>query len=249
MDIEPITPDAPRSIRLGVMTQRWTDVVFLHWATDPVAADPLLPDAVRLDRHDDQVFVGLVALHMRVAPLGIQPPRLGSFAEVNVRLYSVDRDGRRGLVFASLNADRLAPAAAGRLGYRLPYTWGEFRGSRQVDTVTYAGRRRWPGPAHPTTDFTVRVGERIARPSQLEQFLTARWSLHWSAAGRTWRGDIAHPPWVLHAAYLDSIEDELISAAGLPAPSGEPVSVLWSPGSQVRVGLPRPLRRGAPSRA
>ena len=113
--------------------------------------------------------------------------------------------------------------------------------------MTYAGQRRWPGPAHPSTAFAVRVGGRIDRPSLLDEFVTARWSLHWSAAGRTWRCDIEHPPWVLHRAYLDSIDDELIGAAGLPAPASAPVSVLWSPGSRVRVGVPRPLRSEAPS--
>lgn len=243
MTDEPITPDPPRPVRLPVMVQRWSEVVLLHWATDPHAAARWLPDGIRLDRFEGRVFVGLVALHMQVAPLGVPAPRLGSFAEVNVRVYSVDDDGCRGVVFCSLNADRLVPAAAGRLGYRLPYAWGEFRGSRQGDTVTYAGQRRWPGPAHPATSFAVRVGEPIARPSQLEHFLTARWSLHWSAAGRTWRGDIEHPPWVLHSASLEGIDDELIGAAGLPAPVGEPVSVLWSPGSRVRAGIPRLVPR------
>ena len=228
---------------MPVMVQGWSDVVFLHWATDPDAAARWLPLGVRHDRFEGRVFVGLVALHMQVAPFGVPVPRLGSFVEVNVRLYSVDHAGRRGLVFASLDADRLAPAAAGRLGYRLPYAWGEFRGSRVGDTVTYAGRRRWPGPARPATAFSVRIADRIASPSAFEQFLTARWTLHGSAAGRSWAVDIEHPPWILHSASLEAIDDELIGAAGLPAPAGDPVSALWSAGSEVRVGMPRLISR------
>jgi len=33
-------------------------------------------------------------------------PYLGTFLETNVRLYSVDETGRRGVVFLSLDADR-----------------------------------------------------------------------------------------------------------------------------------------------
>ena len=42
----------------------------------------------------------------------------GSFLETNVRLYSVDEHGRRGVVFRSLEADRLLPVltARGRSG-------------------------------------------------------------------------------------------------------------------------------------
>jgi uncharacterized protein len=46
-------------------------------------------------------------------------PYLGSFAETNVRLYSVGPDGRRGVVFRSLDAARLMPVLAARWGFRL----------------------------------------------------------------------------------------------------------------------------------
>ena len=35
-----------------MMTQRWCDAVFLHWAVDPPDVAPLLPPGVRPDVHD-----------------------------------------------------------------------------------------------------------------------------------------------------------------------------------------------------
>jgi uncharacterized protein len=51
----------------------------------------------------------------------------------------------------------------------------------------------------------------------------------------------AHQPWPLHRADLLDCADELVAAAGLPVPTGPPVSVLWSPGVSARIGPPRPL--------
>jgi uncharacterized protein YqjF (DUF2071 family) len=119
-----------------------------------------------------------------------------------------------------------------------------MRVHRSGDVVSYAGRRRWPGP-QARLRMAVRIGEPLARPSDLEQFLTARWGLHASWYGRRLRYlPNEHPRWPLHQATLLRLEENLIAAAGLPAPAGSPVSVLFSPGVPVRMGLPRGPRPG-----
>lgn len=47
-----------------------------------------------------------------------------------------------------------------------------------------------------------------------------------------------HPRWPLHRARLLTCEENLVAAAGLEAPTGAPVSVLYSPGVPVRLGRP-----------
>jgi uncharacterized protein YqjF (DUF2071 family) len=180
----------------------------------------------------------------RVGFLGLPGlPYFGSFPKTNVRLHSVGPDGRRGVVFCSLEASRLAPAAAGRAGFRLSYQWAGMRIRRNGNTLTYASIRRWPGPRSARSRLTVRVGEPIAEPSALEHFLTARWGLH-----ATWYGRRVfylpneHPRWRLHQARLVDLAEDLIAATGLPAPAGEPISVLCSPGVPVRAGPPQWLR-------
>jgi uncharacterized protein YqjF (DUF2071 family) len=221
------------------MRQRWNDIVFVHWETDPGVAQAKLPAGVELDRFSGQTYVGLVALRIDVAPLGLSVPRVGSFIEVNVRLYSVDRTGRRGITFCSMDAGRLLPVFAGRAGLGLPYTWADADVRRVDGTISCQVRRRWPG-AGPGCRFTVRIGDRLARPGPLEHFLTARWALHWAARGRSWWCPVEHEPWELHAATLEKFDGELVAAAGLPLVNG-PVGVLWSPGVRTRIGIPRPV--------
>ena len=47
----------------------------------------------------------------------------------------------------------------------------------------------------------------------------------------------------LHSAELLSLDDSLVTAAGLPAPAGPPASVLYSPGVPVVFGAPSAVTR------
>jgi uncharacterized protein YqjF (DUF2071 family) len=220
------------------MTVQWRDVAFLHWPVDAGAAGRLLPPGTVPDLCDGVSYVGLVAFRMhRVGWFGLPGlPYLGSFPETNVRLYSVGPDGRRGVVFCSLDASRLPPVLAGRAAFRLPYQWSLMRVHRDGDVLSYASRRRWPRPG-PRLSLRIRAGGPVTQPSALEHFLTARWGLHaaWYR-GRTVYLPNEHPRWPLHRATLDHLEQNLIEAAGLPAPAAGPVSVLYSPGVPVRFG-------------
>ncbi|WP_437107533.1 YqjF family protein [Streptomyces sp. enrichment culture] len=237
---QPVTPDPPAAIARPLLTQSWLDLTFVHWAVDPADAAGLLPPGTVPDTLDGVTYVGLVAFRMhRVGWLRLPGvPYLGTFPETNVRLYSVDAHGRRGVVFLSLDASRLIPVAVGRLGFRMPYLWSRMSVRHDGDTVTYTGSRRWPGPRGAGGRLTVRRGEPIEEPTELEHFLTARWGMHGAFFGRSVYLPNAHPRWPLHRAELVACEEDLVTAAGLPGPAGEPVSVLYSPGVPARFGRP-----------
>jgi uncharacterized protein YqjF (DUF2071 family) len=233
---EPVTPAPPRSARPALLRQDWRDVAFLHWALRPEVAAPLLPSGTVPDLLDGRTFVGLIALRMEhTAPLGGPAlPWLGSFGQANVRLYTVDRDGRRGVVFLSLDAGRLLPAVTARTA-GLPYRGARVRVRRQGDRCSYRVARR-TGTAHASIDL--RIGSR-RDPDPIERFVTARWGLHHRLPGRTTYVAIEHGPWPLNGAELLDCDTDLLATAGLSQVSGPPVSVLFSPGVDgVRLGPP-----------
>jgi len=236
---EPITPRTPRPVARPLLVQEWRSASFIHWEADPARVAALLPAGTRPDTLGGTTFVGLVPFRMRRMRLPLEPgvPCLRTFNETNVRLYSVDGAGRRGVVFRSLDAARLLPALIGRLGVRLPYVWSGVRLARDGDTRIYSCRRRI-GATAVTSHAVVHVGDPVARPSRLEHFLTARWGIHVRWYSRTLYLPSEHPSWSLFRAELTEIDDGLIGAAGLPQPSGPPVSVLYSPGVPVRFGCP-----------
>jgi len=243
--VEPITADPARPAR-AVLAMSLADVAFLHWPADPGLVAALLPSGTRPDLFAGASYVGLIALQMRRVGLpGLPPvPYLGTFPQVNVRLYAVGPDGQRGVVFRSLDAARLAPALAGRIGFGLPYRWARVAMRRRGDVLTCESSRRWPGPAA-RLRLRLRIGDNLAEPSALEHFLTARWGLLAARRG----GRVAylpneHPRWPLRRAEVLELAQDLLPAAGLAAGAlaaggGEPASVLYSPGVRMRSGLPQ----------
>jgi uncharacterized protein YqjF (DUF2071 family) len=234
---EPVTAVAPRTVERPVLVQRWHDLAFLHWPVEPAAVAPFLPAGTRPDTIDGRTYVGLIGFRMVGLGLLAGPglPYLGTFCETNVRLYSVDDEGRRGVVFLSLDAERLIPVLTAQASLRLPYKWASMRLTERDGVFTYTSWRYGRGPR---SRIAIRAGARIAEPTPLEHFLTARWGLHVRAHGRTVYLPNVHPQWTLHAAELLDLDDELVAATGLPAPDGPPVSVLYSPGVPVRFGPP-----------
>ena len=238
---EPVTRTAPRTPTRRLLTQQWRDLTFLHWPVAPEAVAPLLPPGTTPDCHDGASWVGLVAFQMWRIGIGRTPglPYFGTFPETNVRLYSVDDAGRRGVVFRSLEASRLAPVLVARAVFRLPYMWAAMSIEHDGDVIRYRSRRRWPrDQGCPASRLSVHIGRRIERPGPLEDFLTARWGLHNHGYGTTRYLPNVHPVWPLHSAEVLDLDDDLVAAAGLPSPMGAPASVLFSPGVPVWFGPP-----------
>jgi uncharacterized protein len=227
-----------------LLDQDWSNVAFLHWPVSPATVRPFLPAGTSPDMHDGITYVGLIGLRIARTRVGRGPaaPWLGAFLETNVRLYSLDAEGRHGVVFRSLDAERLPSVVGARTAGHLPYKWSRLRYAQDGDIREYRVRRRWPDHRGATSRFAVRVGEPIEQPSPLELFLTARYGLHTGWGPWTMWGPAEHEPWPLHRAELVSLEDQLVTAAGLPAPAESPVSVLWSPGVRSRFGMPRRVR-------
>lgn len=232
---EPIRRTAPPLTGRAIASQRWSDLTFLHWRVDPADVAPLLPPGVRPDEQDGGTWVGLIPFLLDRATLFGSPPvpYVGSFVEVNVRLYGVDAVGRRGVVFRSLEASRLVAVLAARAVFGLPYFWSRTTMDADADVIRYSSRRHGGGP---TSTIVARPGA-VVTADPLADFLTARWGMFTVRRGRTRFLPNEHEPWPVHAAELIELDDELVAAAGLPGVTDRaPDSVLFSPGVTTRFG-------------
>jgi uncharacterized protein YqjF (DUF2071 family) len=247
-EAERVTREAPPLRGRVISTQSWRDLTFMHWAVDPERVAPLLPPGTRPDLHEGCTYVGLVPFRMVGVSLGRGPgiPYFGTFLETNVRLYSVDETGRRGVVFLSLDADRAAVVPAVRATVGAPYRWARMRFRRAGNRVTYEARlRRLPrfGTERPASRVVVRVGKpRTATP--LDDFLTARWGAHLRRGHRTTYVPNRHEPWPLHDAEVLELDDELVASVGLPGVADRPPDhVAFSDGVHAEFGPPYDARQ------
>ena len=215
--------------------QRWENLLFVHYAFPPEVVRPLVPAELDLDPWTDGlVWVGIVPFEMKdirpaFVPFGID------FLETNLRTY-VSRRGEPGVFFFSLEASSLLAVEAARLGWGLPYFHADMSVETTDGLVRYETARR---NTSTRSTFEYRVGAKLgtSEPGTLEHFLLERYYLFTVQEGRVSKGHVHHVPYPAYAAELTHIDDGLLVAAGLPAPTtlAAPAAVHFSPGVDVEV--------------
>ena len=264
---EPVTAEAPPLRGPVLMHQDWRDLTYVHWAVPPEQVAALMPAGVRPDTLEGRSYVGLVPFRMvDAAPgRGRGVPWLGTFLETNVRLYSVDAGGRRGVVFLSLDCDRLAVVLGARSVIGVPYRWARLQ--HAATTLPGGGERhsyegslprslgRSPArlsarsrPSGPGSRVVVDVGA-ARTATDLDTFVSARWGLHTRRAGRTLYLPNRHEVWPLRDTRLVELRTGgLLASVGLPGlEDREPDHVAFSAGVHAEFGLPRARPRYDPS--
>jgi len=94
-------------------------------------------------------------------------------------------------------------------------------------------RRRWPRPSTGAAGtIAYEVGGPLTLVTELDHFLTARWSLLTTQRGRVRYGRVHHERWPLREITDYRLTGNLIEAAGLPAPA-HPPHTACSPGVDV----------------
>jgi uncharacterized protein YqjF (DUF2071 family) len=106
-------------------------------------------------------------------------------------------------------------------------------------TIHYRSRRRRPHSPRVVSEIVVKPGQRFTRAelSDRDHFLTARYRLYAFHQGRLSWAQIEHEPWPLAHATVVTLDQNLIEAAGLPAPEGAPL-VHYAAEIDVKIGHP-----------
>ncbi len=215
-------------------TQRWESLLFCHWEVDPQVLRDALPRSLELDQWQGRGYLGVVPFKMR----RIRPPWLPArfafnFYETNVRTY-VTHQGRPGVYFFSLDASSRLAVIAARLGWSLPYFNATMSSRDNGDSCVYESRRSRSAARH-RVEF--RRGEHlgVSQPDTLEFFLFERYLLFVERRRAVFCGQVHHSPYDVWNASVDTLEDTLVEAAGLPSPDRLPDLCHYCPGVDVEV--------------
>jgi uncharacterized protein YqjF (DUF2071 family) len=223
-----------------IMAQSWHNLLFAHWPVDPAMLRRHVPANLEIDTFEGQAWIGIVPFSMSGVRLRWTPPLpgLSAFLELNVRTY-VTAQGKPGVWFFSLDAASAVAVAAARLSFHLPYFRARMHCREANGWIQYESTRTHRGA--PSAAFGARyrpAGDCFeARLGTLEHFLTERYCLYSAAAGRTYRGEIHHPPWLLQSAEAQFMRNSMADAAGLALPAEPPLlhfalrqdMVAWAP--------------------
>lgn len=229
-----------------VMYMQWQDLLFLHWRIDPELVQATLPSGLVVDTFDGAAWVGIVPFSMQgVRPRGCPPvPGLSSFLELNLRTYAVDRAGRPGVWFYTLETHHRLAVFMARTFFHLPYRYADMNLRHTGDAwIHYHCQSRRKGVRQPGQAFAWRRHGtiRTAEPGSLEFFLLERYRLFAGPdrRSRLFSGQVRHRPYPVQSAELDHMDTRLFPLHGFPEPEGPPDAVHASAGVRVNV---HPLR-------
>jgi uncharacterized protein YqjF (DUF2071 family) len=180
-----------------------------------------VPPELELQEFDGSCWLGLVPFRMAGVMRRPLPdlPWVSAFPELNVRTY-VERDGKPGVWFLSLDATNPLAVWAARQYFHLPYFRAQMKVTDDGDGFRYRSRRpraAFAGTFRPSSDAF------LAAPGSLEHFLTERYCLYArSPDGLLFRSDVHHHPWPLQMATADITHNTMFEVHGISV-AGEPL--------------------------
>ena len=204
--------------------QTWHDLLFAHWPVPAAALRSLVPEWLTIQECAGSSWVGLVPFRMTGVTLRHLPslPVLSHFPEMNLRLY-VERDGKPGIWFISLDAARRSAVIAARVFAHLPYFFSRMSVRAEGNSVVYSSSRTGGRVAFEGTYAPAGL-VRETDPGSLEHFLTERYCLYTqNSQGRRLRLNIHHWPWPLQAAHADFVINRVAQPQGIELPDTAPL--------------------------
>jgi len=203
--------------------QTWRHLAFLHYRIPADTLRSLIPSEFTIQEFDGSAWIGVVPFQMADVMRGTLPGiwPLRQFPELNVRTY-VERQGRPGVWFFSLDADCWPIVIGGRALYGLPYYKARMSLRQVGQTIAFESTR-----AAQNVRFSCQyqgVGEPFqASSGTFEHWMAERYCLYCRAGGSILRVDVHHRPWPLQKAEATIDRCDLFSAAGLSNPIENPI--------------------------
>ena len=224
----------------AVMYQRWSDLLFLHWAYSAEAIQARLPDGLFVDTFGGKAYLGVVPFFMQNIRPRFLPavPGISDFLEMNLRTYVHDRAGVPGVWFFSLDANQWLAVNIARRFFHLPYEHAKMTSSRTAQGGIRFESERTGGRgavARSAFDYSPGVELPQPKPGSLEFFLVERYRLYSGAPGGLRRGAVFHEPYRLCRAELGAWDENLLPLDGFPATGRPPDHAVMSRGVDVTI--------------
>ncbi|WP_343635616.1 DUF2071 domain-containing protein [Fluviicola sp.] len=209
--------------------QEWNHALFLHWKVSPDLLEPFIPKDLTLDTFDGEAWISVVAFTMQK----IRPKNLPAFSpvsdfhEINVRTY-VNYNGKAGVYFLNIEAQKLVSAKLSRLLSGLPYEKAKMVRVRKNILQEYTSDLKKKG-----FRFSAKyaVSDQSVPKTELDSWLTERYCLYLDRGPQTYIYEIHHLPWELQQVKVEEIHtDYRLGKIDLNHP---PDRIHYSPGVNV----------------
>jgi uncharacterized protein YqjF (DUF2071 family) len=182
-----------------IISQRWSDVLFLHYEVDSKTLQQKVPYPI--DMYEGRAFVSIVPFSMGRIRFPFLPvfPFFSKLQELNLRTYVVV-NGRPAVYFFTLDANHFIGVLIARTFFRLPYRWRSMVLNCNNDYIFESKNLR----------IKARI-ENSFLNSPFDLWATERYALVTKFLGMNLIGVVEHSQWNLKKVDLAKIEDNFSS--------------------------------------
>ena len=197
--IEALITARQRPVGRAILTQKWDNLLFLHWKYDAAEIQRRLPPGLFVDTFNGQAFLSIIGFQMSAIRVSGLPavPFLSNLTELNVRTYVRTADGKPGIYFFSLDCDHWLAVKIAQLAFGLNYKYAQLKFlpnshelSCQRSSAANKADYSWEPQGSPGT----------AAPGTIEFFLLERYIFFTERKKQLWAGQVYHPPYSFSSA-------------------------------------------------
>lgn len=180
--------------------QEWHGNIMLHWKVSCDEIKSKIPNGVELDLFEGQAWVSLIAFSVCDLRTEIIPPLsfISDFHEINLRTYVI-KDGKPGIYFFSIEAEKRLPVVLAKVFMGLPY---------KKSAILRNNGRYLNNGSGTCLDISYKAGPSLPHKTLLDIWLTERHCLYDERSGKLFRIDIHHKEWPLR--YVNVAINKLI---------------------------------------
>jgi uncharacterized protein YqjF (DUF2071 family) len=180
--------------------QEWNDALFFHWEVPFDLLRSLVSEALTPDHFEGKYYVSLVAFSMqKIRPRNLPSVKfLSDFHEINVRTY-IDMDGKKGVYFLNIEAEKAFSAFVARKLSGLPYEKAVI--DRTADSYQSVNH-----PKQFRLNAHFKISGKIHDKTALNLWITERYCLYLDQKNALFRFDIHHAAWELNHVEIKKAE-------------------------------------------
>jgi len=180
--------------------QEWDKVLFLHYQVDLKELQEFIPNELEIDLFEEKPWVSVVAFTMKNIRFRnfLAFPPISTFHEINIRTYVKSGD-KSGVYFLSIEGGKRLSCLIAKEISELPYRFSKIsRNAHNYQSINASFNDRL------NIDFTVK--EEVNDKSQLDIWLTERYSLFQNTKTEINFFELHHLEWPIHQVEIKNLE-------------------------------------------
>nr|WP_294860960.1 DUF2071 domain-containing protein [uncultured Fluviicola sp.] len=193
----------PLPVKRWSYYQEWNKALFLHWKVPADTLQRFLPSGLKLDTFENEAWISVVAFTMeKIRPKNLPAfSPISNFHEINIRTYIIN-NGKPGVYFLNIEAQKLVSAKLSKLLSGLPYEKAKMKRNLQTEVQTYHSNQQEKG-----FEFAAnyQVFANSVSKSELDIWLTERYCLYLDKNEKNYLYEIHHLPWELQEVEISGI--------------------------------------------